>query len=191
MRHSHLILLPTVDVVEADIHDAKTRTRLCADADAVVNLVGILNESGRNSFARAHVELARGVVDACRTAGVDRLVHMSALGADVAGPSQYLRTKGEAEAIVADSPLAWTIFRPSVIFGREDAFLNLFARLMRLLPVMALAAPDARFQPVYVGDVASVLRRRPCSRARCRANGSICAVPPCTRSASSCAMSAG
>ena len=151
----HLILLPTVDVVEADIHDAKTRTRLCADADAVVNLVGILNESGRDSFARAHVELARGVVDACRTAGVDRLVHMSALGADVAGPSQYLRSKGEAEAIVADSPLAWTIFRPSVIFGREDAFLNLFARLMRLLPVMALAAPTARFQPVYVGDVAS------------------------------------
>jgi NADH dehydrogenase len=151
----HLILLPTVDVVEADVHDAKTRTRLCADADAVVNLVGILNESGRNSFARTHVELTRGIVEACRGAGVQRLVQMSALGADVAGPSQYQRTKGEAEAIVADSPLAWTIFRPSVIFGREDAFLNLFARLMRLLPVMALAAPDARFQPVYVGDVAT------------------------------------
>lgn len=150
----HLILLPTVDVVEVDIHDPPTLARLAADADVVVNLVGLLNESGRATFAQAHVELARKVVDACRTARVATLVHMSALGADPAGPSRYLRTKGEAEAIVAASGLAWTIFRPSVIFGPEDAFLNLFARLMRLLPVMALAAPKARFQPVFVGDVA-------------------------------------
>jgi uncharacterized protein YbjT (DUF2867 family) len=82
------------------------------------------------------------------------LLHMSALGADAQGPSRYLATKGEAEAIVAASGLAWTIFRPSVIFGREDSFLNLFARLERLLPVIALACPRARFQPVFVGDVA-------------------------------------
>jgi len=153
----HLILLPTVDVVDANIHETPTLSRLVAAADVVVNLIGLLNESGRATFVRAHVDLARNVVAACRATGVDRLVHMSALGSDPAGPSQYLRTKGEAEAIVAGSGLAWTIFRPSVIFGREDAFLNLFARLMRVLPVMALAAPNARFQPVFVGDVAHCL----------------------------------
>lgn len=150
----HLILLPTVDVVEVDIHDPPTLARLAAEADVVVNLVGVLNESGGATFARAHVELTRKVVDACRAGKVAPLVHMSALGADPAGPSRYLRSKGEAEGIVAGSGLAWTIFRPSVIFGPEDAFLNLFARLMRVLPVMALAAPNARFQPVFVGDVA-------------------------------------
>jgi NADH dehydrogenase len=152
----HLILLPTVDVVEADIHDDATLERLARGAGAVVNLVGILNESRRGDFTRAHVELARKVVRACRTAGVSRLLHMSALGADLQGPSRYLVTKGEAEAIVAASGLAWTIFRPSVIFGREDSFLNLFARLQRLLPIIALACPHARFQPVFVGDVARV-----------------------------------
>jgi uncharacterized protein YbjT (DUF2867 family) len=150
----HLILLPTVDVVEADIHDEATLARLARGASAVVNLVGILNEKRSGDFARVHVELVRNVVGACRAAGVSRLLHMSALGADPQGPSRYLATKGEAEAIVAASGLSWTIFQPSVIFGREDRFLNLFARLERLLPLMALACADARFQPVFVGDVA-------------------------------------
>ena len=155
----HLILLPTVDVVEADVHDAPTRARLFRGADAVVNLVGILNESGRETFERAHVELARGVVASCRDAGVPRLLHMSALHADPAGPSKYLVSKGEAEAIVAGSGLAWTIFRPSVVFGEGDRFLTMFARLADLLPVIVLAAPDARFQPVWVGDVVTVFAR--------------------------------
>ena len=150
----HLILLPTVDVVDADIHDPDALVRQLFGAAAVINLVGLLHESGRDTFDRAHVELARKVVAACQAVKVGRLLHMSALGADVAGPSRYLRSKGEAEAIVAASGLSWTIFRPSVVFGPEDAFLNLLARLMRLLPVMAVAAPDARFQPVFVGDVA-------------------------------------
>jgi uncharacterized protein YbjT (DUF2867 family) len=149
----HLILLPTVDVVEADIHDGAVLERLVGGADSVVNLVGILNEARRGDFARIHVDLTRKVVGACRTAGVSRLLHMSALGADPQGPSRYLATKGEAEAIVAASGLSWTIFQPSVIFGREDRFLNLFARLERVLPVIALACPHARFQPVFVGDV--------------------------------------
>jgi uncharacterized protein YbjT (DUF2867 family) len=150
----HLILLPTIDVLEADIHDPVILGRLCQDAIAVVNLVGILNESGRNTFERAHVDLARKVVEVCRAVGVGRLLHMSALGASEDGPSQYLRSKAAAEALVAGSGLRWTIFRPSVIFGREDRFLNMFARISRLLPVIALASPNARFQPVYIGDVA-------------------------------------
>ena len=153
-RARHLILLPTVDVIEADIHDPLALEQLAAGAGAAINLVGILNETRRGDFERAHVELARKLVDACRAMRVARLLHMSALNAGVKAPSRYLRTKGEAEALVADSDLAWTIFQPSVIFGREDSFLNMFARLERFLPVMALARADARFQPVYVGDVA-------------------------------------
>ena len=158
-RAKHLILLPTVDVVEADIHDGATLERLVRRAGIVVNLVGILNEGHKDDFARSHVELARKIVNACRVVGVSRLLQMSALAADPQGPSRYLATKGEAESIVAGSDLAWTIFRPSVIFGREDSFLNLFARLERLLPVIALACPHARFQPVFVGDVARAFMR--------------------------------
>ncbi len=150
----HLILLPTVDVVDADIHDPPALARLAANAAAVVNLVGILNESGRNTFARVHAELAQKVVAACRAAGVRRVVQMSALNASPEGPSRYQRSKGEAEAAIVGSGLDWTIFQPSVIFGREDRFLNLFASLERHLPVMAIAAAQARFQPVFVGDVA-------------------------------------
>ena len=153
----HLILLPTVEVIEADVHDRAALARLLAGATAVVNLVGILNESGRATFARSHVELAQILTTACMAAGVRRFVQMSALHADSAGPSRYQRSKGEAEAIVKASQLRWTIFRPSVIFGPEDSFLNLFAQLARMLPVIALASPDARFQPVYVGDVAQCM----------------------------------
>ena len=155
----HLILLPTVDVVEADIGDGATLERLVSRAGAVVNLVGILNERRDGDFAQTHVELVRRIVAACREAGVARLLHMSALGASPKGPSRYLVTKGEAEGVVAASGLAWTIFQPSVIFGREDSFLNLFARLQRLLPIIALACPQARFQPVFVGDVARAFAR--------------------------------
>lgn len=150
----HLLLLPTVDVIEADVHDPSALRQLASGVSAVVNLVGILHETRADDFKKVHVELPRKAVAACREAGVTRLLHMSALNASPDGPSRYLRSKGEAESIVAGSSVTWTIFRPSVIFGREDSFLNMFARLERLLPVMALACPEARFQPVYVGDVA-------------------------------------
>jgi uncharacterized protein YbjT (DUF2867 family) len=150
----HLILLPTVQVVEGDPLDARNLDARLRDVTAVVNLIGIINERARETFATVHVEAVRNIVAACARAGVKRLLHMSAINADPAGPSRYLRSKGEAEAIVVASSLDWTIFRPSVIFGREDAFLNLFARLLRLFPALALAAPDARFAPVFVGDVA-------------------------------------
>lgn len=156
---AHLLPLPTVEVVEADIHDVPTLARLARGAGAVINSVGILNETGGATFQRAHVELARTMVAACKAASVRRLLHVSSLNADPAGPSRYLRSKGEAEAAIAASGLDWTIFQPSVVFGREDAFLNLFARLQRVLPVMALARADARFQPVFVGDVAECVVR--------------------------------
>jgi len=152
----HLILLPTVDVVEGDPMDAATLARLTVPVDAVVNLAGILHERGRETFAAVHAELPRLIVEACRAAGVKRVIHMSALGADAkGGPSRYMRSKGEGEAVIEQSGLDWTIFQPSIVFGREDRFLNLFAKLARSLPVLALASPNARFQPVYVRDVAA------------------------------------
>jgi len=151
------IVLPTVDLVPADVHRDEHLDRLVADADAVVSLAGILHERRRGDFRRVHVDLPRRVAEACLRNGVPRLLHMSALGADPAGPSEYQRTKGEGEAAVravAAKGLATTIFRPSVIFGRGDSFLSLFAMLLRFAPVVALGSPDARFQPVWVEDVA-------------------------------------
>ena len=154
-RASHLFLLPTVQVVEGDPHDAATLAERARDTTAVINLVGILHEAGRATFERAHVELPRLLVAACRTAGVTRMLHMSALGAASDAPSRYLRSKAEGEAVVTASGLASTIFRPSVIFGREDTFLNLFAKLARTFPVLPLAAAHARFAPIHVADVAA------------------------------------
>ena len=155
-RAKHLILLPTVDVFEANVHDAAELGNLVRGMDAVVNLVGVLHDGrGERGFEQAHVALTGKVIAACETHGVRRLVHMSALGADVNAPSKYQRTKGAAEAMVRASSLDWTIFRPSVVFGRGDRFLNLFATLQRLLPVIFLGSPNARFQPVYVEDVAA------------------------------------
>ncbi|MGH8713229.1 MAG: complex I NDUFA9 subunit family protein [Casimicrobiaceae bacterium] len=158
-RARHLILLPTVDVVEADVHDPAVLATLVRGAAAAINLVGILNESRRGDFDRVHVELPRKLIAACRAASVPRLLHMSALNADTQGPSDYLRSKGRAEALVTASGLQWTIFQPSIIVGREDSFLNLFAKLQRVLPVIALACAGARFQPVGVDDVAAAYVR--------------------------------
>lgn len=156
-RAKHLSVLPTVTLVEANVHDPETLIRLFRGADAVINLVGILHEGKRDAFQRVHVELPRKVVEACRAAGVKRLLHMSALGGNPDGLSRYQRSKGEGEALVMAAhgeDLAVTVFRPSVIFGPEDSFLNLFARLLPWAPVFPLGSPKARFQPVYVGDVA-------------------------------------
>jgi uncharacterized protein YbjT (DUF2867 family) len=158
-RAKRLILLPTVDAVQADVHDLETLKRLFRGKDAVISLVGILHETRRGDFRATHTDLPRKIVEAAKAVGVRRLVHMSALHASPSGPSEYLRTKGEAEKVVKESGLDWTIFRPSVIFGREDSFLNLFAEITRLLPVLFLAKPDAKFQPVYVEDVAQAFVR--------------------------------
>lgn len=168
-RAKHLILLPTVDVVECDVMAPGVLERLCAGNQAAVNLVGILHsrrgradERGPNDygpdFARLHVELPLAVIAACRATGVPRLLHMSALGASPTGASEYQRSKGIGEqAVLAAEDLSVSVFRPSVVFGPEDAFLNRFAQMARLLPVLAVPCPQARLQPVYVGDVARAM----------------------------------
>jgi len=153
-RAKHLILLPTVDVVEADILQHGVLDRMTRGKDALINLVGSLH----GDFARAHVEVPLAAVSACRAAGVKRLLHMSALGAAPDAPSEYLRTKAKGEQAVMDAEdLHATVFRPSVVFGPEDTFLNRFATMARFLPVIAVPCPHARFQPVYVGEVARAM----------------------------------
>ena len=150
--------LPLVDVIEADVHDEAALARLLPGHDAVVNLVAVLHGSEKH-FEQVHVELPRRLARAMQASGVTRLVHISALGADADGPSLYQRSKARGEAVLAEAGLALTVLRPSVVFGAEDQFLNLFARLQAGLPVVPLAGADTRFQPVWVGDVAQAVVR--------------------------------
>jgi NADH dehydrogenase len=153
-RLKSLFILPGVKVTVADIHDPDALRTLFAGMDAVINLVGILHGNA-SDFHAAHADLPAKVVTACRAAGVRRLLHMSALGADPTSASLYQRSKAEGErAVMAASDLAVTVFRPSVIFGPGDNFLSLFAKLLRVAPLVPLADGQARFQPVFVGDVA-------------------------------------
>ena len=154
-RAKHLIVLPTVQVVEADVMAPGALERLAKGADAVVNLIGTFRQ---RDFERVHVELPGAIAAACRASGVPRFLHVSALGAAPDAPSGYQRSKARGEQVVLGAEgLDVTVFRPSVVFGPEDRFLNLFARLARFLPVLALACPQARFQPVYVADVAQAM----------------------------------
>ncbi len=165
-RGRDLLVHPSVNLLEADVHDDPTLEQLLVESDAVINLVGILHSrSGQPfgvDFARAHVELPRRIAQACRKLDVRRLLHVSALGASSQGPSGYQRSKAAGEAALAQvfesfTGGACTIFRPSVVFGPEDNFMNRFARLAKWLPVVPLAGANARLQPVYVGDVADVI----------------------------------
>lgn len=163
-RHKELLVLPGVTVFEADIHHPPALEHYFKGCDAVINLVGILNEKRDNGlgFRRAHVDLPEKVVHACQRTGITRLLHMSALHADAKkGPSYYLRSKGEAlELVHAANDLNVTSFCPSVIFGPGDNFFNQFASLLRLMPgVMPLACPNARLAPVFIGDVADAFVR--------------------------------
>lgn len=160
-RHRQLLVFPTCEVVETDVHRAESLTRAFAGCEAVVNLAGILHARERpgESFAAVHAELPREVAQACHKSGVRRLLHMSALNAGPAAPSQYLRTKGEGEANVhrqgmSDDKLAVASFRPSVIYGSGDAFFNRFATLLAVSPgVLPLACAQSRLAPVHVSDV--------------------------------------
>ena len=148
---------PQVQLAIGDVTDPATLAPLVAGHDAVVNLIAILHGRQRD-FERLHVELPRHIAEACAQAGGRRLVHVSALGAAADGPSMYQRSKARGEGVLGQAAqvgsLGLTVLRPSVIFGAEDRFLNLFAGLQKLFPVMPLAGADARFQPVWVRDVA-------------------------------------
>ena len=162
-RAKHLLTLPTCQIIEANIHDRATLGRLVSGQDIVVNLLGGLHSKpgkpyGQN-FRVNHVEFPKALCTAMSKHGAKRIVHISALGVGVQNPapSMYLRSKTDGEAVVKDSGLAWTILRPSVVFGREDKFLNTFASLAKIAPFIPLAGADARFQPVSVSDVAKAV----------------------------------
>ena len=152
----HLILLPNVQVVECDIADNHALKDALKGCDAVINLVGILHETSKNNFEKIHHQLPRRVAQMCEELDINRLIHMSALQANKHAPSAYLKSKAAGEAAVNEynKKLDITIFRPSVIFGQGDSFLTMFANLVKFLPVIALAKPNAKFQPIWVEDVA-------------------------------------
>jgi uncharacterized protein YbjT (DUF2867 family) len=163
-RAKHLRVLPSVRLVACNVHDVEQLAAGMSGHDAVINLVGILNESGRSGagFRQAHSELARKVVASCLRNRIDRLLHMSGLHADAdRGPSHYLRSKGLAERIVREEggpDFKWTIFQPSVIFGSGDSFINRFAALLQTIPFwMPLAKPASRLAPVWIEDVVAAM----------------------------------
>ena len=156
-----LRMLPKVHLEDADVHDFDELQSLCArikSNGAVINLVGVLHDKPAMPYGKvfkaAHVDLPKNIITAIQMHGLNRYLHMSALGADSNGPSMYQRSKGDGEAAVKASGLDWTIFRPSVIFGAQDQFINLFTKLTKLSPVLPLANHQAKFQPVSVDDVA-------------------------------------
>ncbi len=153
----HLILLPNVQVQECDVMDNQALKQALKSSDAVINLIGILHEDSHHSFESVHHQLPRRIAQLCEELDIGRLLHMSALQANKNAPSQYFKSKATGEAAINEfsKKLDITIFKPSVIFGRGDSFLNLFASLVKFLPVIALAKPNAKFQPIWVEDVAA------------------------------------
>lgn len=162
-----LMVYPTVTLFEADIHDDAQLDDLVKGCDVVVNLVGVLHSRPGNpygsDFDRAHVQLPGRIAKACVRHGAKQLIHVSALGASEQGPSGYARSKAAGEQAVrqalAGSQTTFTIFRPSVVFGRDDQFMNMFAKLARFFPVLPLAGASAKLQPIFVGDVAQAVVR--------------------------------
>ncbi|MGL6069716.1 complex I NDUFA9 subunit family protein [Craterilacuibacter sp.] len=155
-RVKALTTLPGVELQPCDVHDPAALARLIAGHDAVISMVGILHGS-RQAFETAHVALVEKIIHAMKQTGRKRLIHLSALGADEHGPSDYQQTKARGERAIMQSGLDYTILRPSVIFARDDNFLNMFARLLAVLPVLPLAGADTRFAPVWADDVAQAV----------------------------------
>ncbi len=149
----HLQMLPRLELLACDVHDAAQLRSAVAGHDLLINLVAVLH-GDEQRFAQVHVELPRKIVAACQAAGLQRIIHISALGAALDAPSMYQRSKARGEQVLVDSGLAVAMLRPSLVFGADDKLLNVFASLQRLAPVVPLAGADTQFQPVWVEDVA-------------------------------------
>ena len=162
-RARNLLVLPGIEIINADVHDESALRDIVSGADAVINLIGILNEKGRDGreFYRTHVQLVEKLITACQDNNIPLRLQMSALKANAeTGPSHYLRSKGAAEQALKNlcgDELSWIIFQPSAIFGPDDSFINRFAQMLRLSPFLPLARPYTRFAPVYVVDVANAV----------------------------------
>ena len=162
-NRDNLILLPNLELIETDIHNSEDLKELLIDCDAVINLVGILNEKRNNGkgFRKVHVELVKNLISICKVHGIRRILQISALGADAKnGKSFYLKTKGEAEKLLRSNSVGikTTILRPSVIFGKKDSFFNRFAKLLKICPFFfPLACYKTKFSPIYVLDVVEMI----------------------------------
>ena len=165
-RRRGLLVLPSVQILSTDVYDRAALVQRFGGHDSVINLVGILNETGGAKFSRAHADLTATVIAACRGAGVHRLLQMSSINAGN-DASKYLKTRGEAETLVKNSGLDWTIFRPTIVYGHGDGLVSRFHALLKLSPVLPLARPRAKVAPVYVGDVVRALTRCVHDRASC------------------------
>lgn len=157
-QHRELALIPRLRLCNGDVHDPEALAAHMAGQDAVINLVGILNESGDNSFQKVHVELTEKVISACQSTGVDRLLQLSALKAGQ-GLSEYLKSRGRAEQRIKSSRLAWTILQSSVMFGAGGGLVARFSALLRMTPVLPLPRPGSRMAPVFVDDVTDAVVR--------------------------------
>ena len=153
----HLFLLPNVKVLGCHVLDAQALKQALQGTDAVINLIGILHQNRRLRFDTVHHQLPAQIAQICVDLGIKRLIHMSSLRASADAPSEYLRSKAAGEAALSKyaNELDITVFKPSIIFGRGDKFINLFAGLIKCLPLILLAKPNAKFQPIWVEDVAS------------------------------------
>lgn len=157
-RARHLIILPHVQVETCNVRNQEALREALRGCDAVINLAGILHEGKNSTFEAVHHALPKRVAEVCIELGIKRLLHMSALQASENAPSEYLKSKAKGESALSafHKVIHITIFKPSVIFGRGDRFLNLFATLAKCLPIIFLAKPSAKFQPIWVENVADI-----------------------------------
>ena len=157
-RNKDLLVHPNIRVLEANVFDPDQLDNLCQNQDAMVNFIGILHERKRDDFRRVHIDFIKSLVDACTRHNIKRFLHLSALGADQAtGTSRYLRSKGEGENLLhtfGQKDLCVTSFQPSVVFGKNDQFINRFAGILRLcIGFFPVACGQSKLAPVFVGDL--------------------------------------